>query len=170
MAYGDPRNFAIAAHWDGFISTTTKYKDTWVVEIEILNAGLQNVMRPMPVVFIPASSKQIIKDLDEGILIVFLAPFMHELELAFIEGFSMNFNYPPEVINPSLLNPNSNQQLKLRALLLYWTGDHPAQSKVGGFKLSRYHACCRCFLKEKYIQGRGVVYPNNHYEIQNPHE
>ena len=140
------------------------------MEIEILNAGSQNVMRPMPVVFIPASSKQIIKDSDEGILTIFLEPFMCELESAFIEGFSMNFNYPPEVIDPSLLNPNSNQQLKLRALLLYWTGDHPAQSKVGGFKLSGYHACRRCFLKGKYIQGHGVVYPNNRYEIQNPHE
>ena len=95
---------------------------------------------------------------------------MRELESAFIEGVSMNFNYPPEVIDPSLLNPNSNQQLKLRALLLYWTGDHPAQSKVGGFKLSGYHACRRCFLKGKYIQGHGVVYPNNRYEIQNPHQ
>ena len=140
------------------------------MEIEILNARLQNVMRPMPVVFIPASSKQIIKDSDEGILTVFLEPFMYELESAFIEGFSMNFNYSPEVIDPSLLNPNSNQQLKLRALLLYWTGDHPAQSKVGGFKLSGYYACRRCFLNKKYIQGRGVVYSNNCYEIQNSHE
>ena len=112
-------NFAIAAHWDGFISTTTKYKDTWAVEIELLNLGLQNVMRPVPVVFITASSKQIIKDLDEGILTVFLEPLMCKLESAFVEGFSMNFNYPSKVIDPSLLNPNSNQQLKLRALLMY---------------------------------------------------
>ena len=140
------------------------------MEIELLNAGLQNVMRPMLVVFIPASSKQIFKDLDEGILTVFLEPLMRKLESAFVEGFSMNFNYPLEVIDPSLLNPNSNQQLKLRSLLMYWTKDHPAQSKVGGFKLSEYHACRRCFLKGKYIQGRRVVYTNNCYEIQNPHE
>ena len=140
------------------------------MEIELLNLGLQNVMRPMPVVFILASSKQIIKDLDEGILTVFLEPFMHELESAFVEGFSMNFNYPPEVIDPSLVNPNSNQQLKLRALLKYWTGDHPTLSKVGGFNHSGYHVCHQYFLKRKYIQGRGVVYPNNRYEIQNPHK
>ena len=140
------------------------------MEFELLNAGLQNVMRPMPIVFIPTSSKQIIKDLDEGILTVFLEPFMHELESTFVEGFSTNFNYPPEVIDPSLLNPNSNQQLKLRVLLMYRTKDHPAQSKVGGFKLSGYHACHRCFLKGKYIQRSGLVYPNNRYEIQNPHE
>ena len=89
------------------------------MEIELLNAGLQNVMHPMPIVFIRASSKQIIKDLDEGILIVFLEFLMHKLESAFVEGFSRNFNYPPEVIDPRLLNPNSNEQLKLRALLIY---------------------------------------------------
>ena len=89
------------------------------MEIELLNARLQNVMRSMPVVFIPASSKQIIKDLDEGILTVFLEPLMCELESAFVEGFSGNFNYLPEVIDPSLLNPNSKEQLKLRALLMY---------------------------------------------------
>ena len=75
-------------------------------------------MRPMPIVFIPASFKQIIKDSDKGILTVFLEFLMRELESAFIEGFSMNFNYPPEIIDPSLLNPNSSQQLKLNTVFV----------------------------------------------------
>ena len=85
-------------HWDGFIFTTTNYKDTWALKIELLNAGLQNVMHPMLVVFILASFKQIIEYLDEGILTIFLESLMHKLESTFVEGFSMNFNYPLELL------------------------------------------------------------------------
>ena len=167
-AHGDPRNLAIVAHWDGFLPATTKYKDTWAVEIELLNAGMQNLMRPMPVVFIPASSDKIIKQFEEGVLTVFLEPFLRELESVFVHGFPVKYNFPSKIID---LNVSNAEPAVLRAVLMYWTGDHPAQCKVGGFKSSGYHACRRCHLRGKLVDGHGsVVYPNNRYEVHHPHE
>ena len=54
---------------------------------------------------------------------------------------------------------------------MYWTGDHRAQCKVGGFKSFRYHACLRCCLPGKLLQGcSSIVYPNNRYEVHYPQE
>jgi hypothetical protein len=138
------------------------------VEIELLNDGMQNLMHPMPVLFIPASSNKIVKEFEEGILTVFLEPLLRELESIFVEGFPVKYNYPPEIIDYSLANV---EPLVLRVVLMYWTGDHPAQCKVGGFKTSGYHACRRCHLQGKVLQGRGsVTYPNNRHEVHYPHE
>jgi hypothetical protein len=49
----------LVAHWNGFLLATTKYKDTWVVDIEVLNVGKQMGVGPMPVLFIPASFNKI---------------------------------------------------------------------------------------------------------------
>lgn len=138
------------------------------MEIELLNAGMQNLMRPMPVVFIPASSDKIVKEFEEGVLTVFLEPFLRELESVFVHGFPVKYNFPSEIID---LNVSNAEPAVLRAMLMYWTGDHPAQCKVGGFKSSGYHACRRCHLPGKLVQGHGsVVYPNNRYEVHHPHE
>ena len=134
----------------------------------MLNGGMQNFMRPMPVVFIPASSEKIVKELEEGVLTMFLEPLLRELESIFVHGFPVNYNYPSQIIDPSL---STIEPSILRAVLMYWTGDHQAQCKVGGFKSSGYHACRRCHLPGKLLQGRtSIVYPNNRYEVHYPQE
>ena len=122
----------------------------------MLNGGMQNLMHP--VVFIPASSEKIVKELEEGVLTVFLEPPLRELESTFVHGFPVNYNYPSKIIDPSL---SIIEPTILRPMLMYWTGDHPTQCRVGGFKSSGYNAC-RCRLLGKLLQGRSsIVYPNN---------
>jgi hypothetical protein len=38
--HGDPRNFALMAHWDGFQSAHTRQRDCWTLEFFVLNAGM----------------------------------------------------------------------------------------------------------------------------------
>jgi len=114
-AQGDLRNFAIATHWDGFLPATTKYKDSWVVEIELLNVGMQNLMRPMLVVFIRASYNKIVKEFEEGVLTIFLEPFLRELEFVFVHGFLVKYNFPFEIID---LNVSNVEPTVLRAMLM----------------------------------------------------
>lgn len=163
---GDPRNFALAGHWDGFLTATTKFKDTWVVEIEVLNGGKNNSLGPIPLIFIPASSKQIIKDCEDHILTAFLEPLIHNLEIIFIEGFMVKYNYPPHFISPHL--PISDDGIvRLRGILMLWTGDHPAQTKIGGLKDKGYNACRRDVMVQG-LYGKRVVYPDTRRQACHP--
>ena len=74
-------NIAFVAHWNGFQSVTTKYKDCWVVEVEVLNGGRRNLQRPMPVIFIPTSSKNLLKSGEKEVMTAFLEPFIRERNL-----------------------------------------------------------------------------------------
>jgi len=49
------------------------------------------------------SSKQIIKDCEDHILTTILELLVHNLELIFIEGFVVKYNYPSHLISSSLL-------------------------------------------------------------------
>jgi len=82
----------LVAHWNGFLLATTKYKDTWVVDIEVLNVGKQMGVGLMPVLFIPTSFNKIFKHREEQILIVFLE-LIQELESAFLDGFDIVYYY-----------------------------------------------------------------------------
>lgn len=131
----------MVAHWNGFLLATTKYKDTWVVDIEVLNVGKQMGVGLMPVLFISASFNKIFKHMEEHILIVFLE-LIQELESAFLDGFDIVYNYPSCLISSQLPTAsNEDQNVKLHAMLMMWSCDHPAQCKVGGFKDGGYHAC-----------------------------
>ena len=54
---GDPHNFALLLHWDGFEASCTTQKDRGVVEIFILNARRKSIVRVMSVLFILFSCK-----------------------------------------------------------------------------------------------------------------
>jgi hypothetical protein len=52
--------------WDGFVSTNTKFNQIiWVVELEVLDGRKQNVFGQILVIFIPPSSKLIVKNMEE---------------------------------------------------------------------------------------------------------
>jgi hypothetical protein len=74
-------------HWDGFSSAKTSLKNCWIVDLSILNYGRENILNPIPIMFIPSSSEKIIKQADPQILTTFLKPLMIDLERVFIEGF-----------------------------------------------------------------------------------
>jgi hypothetical protein len=113
------------------------------VEVEILNGGMENLKRPMPVIFILASSKKLVKEMKEEVMTVFLEPFIKELEYAIIHGFVVSYNFQSELIFEVLPSLSGTSDSKLWAMPMYWTGDHPAQTKVARFKLSGYQACRR---------------------------
>lgn len=128
---------------------------------------MENLKRPMPVIFIPTSSEKLIKEQEEQVMTAFLEPFMRELEYVLIHGFDVSYNFPLELISPHLIPSTRTSDLKLRAMPMYWTRDHPAQTKVAGFKLSGYQACGRCHMFEKPSTPK-VVYPDNRRQAYDP--
>ena len=105
---GDPRNFALLGHWDGFQPTRTTYKNCWTLEIKILNAGKGSFLAPLPVVFIPLSSTKLYKQKESTVMNFFLEPFIEELESLYIEGVQIKFSYDPGLI--SFLIDDDNQR------------------------------------------------------------
>jgi hypothetical protein len=77
---GDPRNFGIQAHWDGFHPTRTTYKNCWVLEISLLNAGKTSSLGPLHVIFIPLSSTKLYKQKGVSVLNAFATPFFEEMD------------------------------------------------------------------------------------------
>jgi hypothetical protein len=59
-------------HWDGFSFAKTSLKICWTMDLNILNYGRANTCDPIPIMFIPSSSKIIIKQVDPHILTTFL--------------------------------------------------------------------------------------------------
>ena len=96
------------------------------MEVEILNGGMKNLKRPMPVIFIPASSKEFVKEMEEEVMTAFLQPFIKELEYAIIHGFVVSYNFPSELIFEGLPSLYGTSDSKLWAMPMYWTGDHLA--------------------------------------------
>ena len=129
--------------------------------MEVLNGGRGNLQRPMPVIFIAASSKNLLKTGEEEVMIAFLEPFIKEMEYAFIDGFQVCYNFPPELICEGLSVLSGIGESKLRAIPMYWTGDHLAQTKVARFKLSGYNACRRHKNVTEKLDGSKVFYPDN---------
>ena len=103
----------------------TKFNDTWVVELEVMNGGKNNALGPIPVIFIPTSSKQIIKQSEESIFTTFLEPLFRDLESLFIHGFDVIYKYPPHLISPTLPMCEDGKS-RIRGMLMLWTGDHSA--------------------------------------------
>jgi hypothetical protein len=69
--HGNPRNFGLMFHWDGFSSTKTSLKNWWTVDLSILNCGKANTLNPIPTIFIPSSLEKIIELVDPHILTTF---------------------------------------------------------------------------------------------------
>ena len=136
--------------------------------MEVLNGGRGNLQCPMSVIFIPTSSKNLLKSGEEEVMTAFLEPFVREMESALIDGFQVRYNFPPELICEGLSVLSRIRESKLRANLMYWTGDHPAQTKVAEFKLSGYNACHRHKNVTEKLDGSKVFYPNNRWQAHDP--
>ncbi|MCO5579010.1 hypothetical protein L7F22_032861 [Adiantum nelumboides] len=136
---GDPRNFGLLLHWDGFQSSKTTQRNCGVVEIRVLNSGKDSFLQPLPILFIPFSCKKIIGSSGD-LFHVFLQPLVRELERLFVKGFDLTFNYSPSLIDLAL---PSSKKTTARAMLMVVTGDHPAQCKIGLFKDGGQHFCRR---------------------------
>jgi hypothetical protein len=98
----------------------------------------------------------------------FLEPLLREMESALIHGFEVCYDFPAELISPHLPPVSETCNSKIRAMLMYWTRDHSAQTKVGGSKLSRYNACRRHKNMAEKVVGNKVMYPNNRHQSHNP--
>ena len=90
------------AHWDGFQPSRSTYKSCWTLEATILNSKKDSGIPPLPLVFIPLSSTKLYKKKGNMVLNSFLKPFVEEMKTAYVEGFPVKYNYPPEKIHPSL--------------------------------------------------------------------
>lgn len=117
---GDPKNFTLVGHWDRFLTGTTKFNDTWVVELEFMDGGKNNALGPYHVIFIPASSKHITKQFEESILTTFLQPLFHDLESHFIHDFNVVYNCPPHLISPTILMCEDGKS-RIQGMLMLWT-------------------------------------------------
>jgi len=96
---------------------------------------------------------------------LFLQPLVDELEALFLIDFSVNFAHPPQLINRHLCPVR--ELVVLRVMLMMFTGDHPAQTKIGMLKASRKNPCRRCVCYSS-LQSGHYVYGNNRQQILNP--
>jgi hypothetical protein len=139
-----------------------------VVEVEILNGRRENLHRSLPVIFILPSSEKLVRQREEEVMTTFLEPLLREMESALIHGFEVCYNFPVELISPLFPPVSETRNSKVRAMLMYWTGDHPAQTKVAGFKLSGYSACRRHKNVVEKVVGNKVMYPDNRRQSHDP--
>ncbi|MCO5615146.1 hypothetical protein L7F22_069435 [Adiantum nelumboides] len=126
---GDPRNFALMLHWDGFQAASTTIKDSAVVEVVVLNGGKRSIIGSLPVLFLPLSHKDLEKK-HSDILASFLHPLICDLETSFSEGFDVDYSYPTNAVHTNI----QGGLVRLRTMLMLCTGDHPAQCKLGQLK------------------------------------
>lgn len=136
------RNVFFMLQWDGFSVAQTSFKSCWAVYLSVLNAGKENPVGPIPVLFIPSSSEKLIKHRD-GVLASFLKPLFADMEEIFLNGIDVVYAYPTEDISEHIPSLGIDVAIKLRGMLGIWTGDHPAQCKVGCLKLGGYGGCRR---------------------------
>lgn len=158
------------AHWDGFQSARTRQRDCWTLEISVLNPGKHFCPCSFPIIFIPISCVKLIHENSGNVLRACLEPFVTELEEIFAEGFKTLFSYKLETISESVEAHSIGDVVLLRAILLNFTGDHPAQSKVGLLKGGGYLACRRHDLfscMEDMSADRGkIVYKQNRKHVR----
>jgi hypothetical protein len=169
---GDPRNFALMAHWDGFQSARTRQRDCWTLEISVLNAGMDLHACTFPVMFIPISCVKSMEGSSGTVLRACLTPFIAELEDLFVNGFRTLFPYDFQKIRLSLPVHDIGEPIILRAILMNFTGDHPAQSKAGMLKAGGHLACRRhnIFPHKERILGEGGIplYEDNQEYVRFP--
>lgn len=161
------------AHWDGFQSATTAFKSTWTVEVTVVNGGSKTKTPPLPVLFIPPcdddeKAKRKLKILDS-----YLEPFIRELSTLFVEGIAVDYNYPAELIDGSPMSAIRGNACRLRAILVLFTGDHPAQCKFGGWNDRGLAGCRRCQLNSYTASNSGggigqVKYDKNREQMRYP--
>ena len=90
---GDPRNFTLMAHWNGFQSACTRQRDCWTLEISVLNAGMDLHACTFLVMFISISYVKSMEGCSGIVLRAYLTPFIAELEDLFVNEFRTLFPY-----------------------------------------------------------------------------
>ena len=83
----------------------------------------------------------------------FIQPLIIDLEAIYVNGFKVVYNYPMELISDKLPKVCISEPIECRAILSIWTGDHPAQTKINGWKLGGYSACRRHKIPSRW---RGI--------------
>lgn len=130
----------------------------------MLNAKASVQIPPIPVLFIPPIDDEGAKKRAVNGLDAFLEPFIRELEVLFVDGIEVEYNYPLELIQER--RELTERKYSLRAILAIFTGDHPAQCKFGGWNQGGYSGCRNCKKSAKTNKpGPGtnakVVYDSN---------
>ena len=96
---GGSKKYAFMGHWDEFQHATTTIKDCWTLENMDMNGGTHSDIGPIPILFIPTSSKDIIQVKHVNVLQEFLLPFIEELEHLHVEGIDVpSYAYPSSLI------------------------------------------------------------------------
>jgi hypothetical protein len=90
-----------------------------------LNAGIENPIGPIPVLFIPSSSEKLIKHRD-GIFVSFLKSLFADMQEIFLNGIDVVYANPAEDISEHMPSLGIDVAIKLRGMLGIWTGDHLA--------------------------------------------
>ncbi len=91
-------------HWDGFSFAKTSLKNCWTMDLSLLNCGRANTLDPTPIMFIPSSSKIIIKQANPHVLTTFKKPFVTYLERLFVDGFLVQYAYPIKPISECMFD------------------------------------------------------------------
>jgi hypothetical protein len=159
-ARGNPKNIALATHWDGWTISDSHNCNVWSIEVNVLNAGTSNPIMLLLVLFIPmvpkidniAAGQELAKMVKQG-TIQLLMPLILELEEIFMFGFVAYFN--------NLLGVEKHH---IRAMLMLVMGDHPTQCKIRKLKQSGKSACRRCKMLSQLQEGR-YVYGENLLQI-----
>ena len=68
-------------------------------------------------------------------MVSFLKPLFADMEEIFLNEIDVVYAYPAEDISEHIPSLGIDVATKLRGMLGIWTGDHPAQCKVGCLKL-----------------------------------
>lgn len=125
-----PFNLAIVAHWDGFQHVSTIQKHCWTMKVVILNGGKRlllnpNTRKPPPLLlsqcllyYCPSYCKGFFLS-----IIDIFEPVWADLR----DSFPVKLDYP----FPPFMSYPRNEPIIVQVLHMCWTGDGPAQSKVG---------------------------------------
>ncbi|KAL3682742.1 hypothetical protein R1sor_000764 [Riccia sorocarpa] len=148
---GDPRNLVIMGYWDGFQSSTTVVRNTWIVGIKVLNTGSNGKLPAMPVLFIPNTTDESTNKLD--ILDAALEPFIRDCIDLFVNGVEVDYAYPTELVDGV---STLSSRFTLRCMLVMFSGDHPAQCKFAGFSTGGFAGCRRCECLSRWRSRPGV--------------
>ncbi|KAL3697846.1 hypothetical protein R1sor_011922 [Riccia sorocarpa] len=150
---GDPRNLVIMGYWDGFQSSTTVVRNTWIVGIKVLNTGSNGKLPAMPVLFIPNTTDESTNKLD--ILDAALEPFIRDCINLFVNGVELDYAYPTELVHGV---STLSSRFTLRCMLMMFLGDHPAQCKFAGFSTGGFAGCrrCECLSRWRSMPGVGL--------------
>ena len=172
MVKGDPRNVALAVHWDGFTVSKRHNRSTWALEVAILNGGTTNPLELFPILFIPTTffpkiggANIVVDKKIKEPMVKLLDPFIKEMQDIYFDGFKVD--YPHSLMMKHF--PNIPRESHVRAMLMLITGDHPDQCKMGKLKLSGMSACRRCKMYSELRDGK-IVYSRNREQIHHPPE